>query len=133
MYSFFSLLFFFFFFFNDTATPEIYTLSLHDALPIFPADHAARPVPDRTELDALPHLPDPGVELGPECEQRGDRLLRVGDAPVGEGTGGGVAVGVEAELEAADLESDVERLVEIRFLAEHLGPPRLRRSEVGRG
>src|SRR2546430_17636620 len=28
-------LFFFFFFFNDTATTEIYTLSLHDALPIF--------------------------------------------------------------------------------------------------
>src|SRR5215217_1869090 len=27
--------FFFFFFFNDTATTEIYTLSLHDALPIF--------------------------------------------------------------------------------------------------
>src|SRR2546430_5231359 len=26
------------FFFNDTATTEIYTLSLHDALPIFPAD-----------------------------------------------------------------------------------------------
>src|SRR5438552_7576433 len=25
----------FFFFFNDTATPEIYTLSLHDALPIY--------------------------------------------------------------------------------------------------
>src|SRR2546430_7654845 len=29
-----SFLFFFFFFFNDTATTEIYTLSLHDALPI---------------------------------------------------------------------------------------------------
>src|SRR3990170_8720823 len=29
--------FFFFFFFNDTATTEIYTLSLHDALPISPA------------------------------------------------------------------------------------------------
>src|SRR5260370_32657305 len=28
------LLFFFFFFFNDTATTEIYPLSLHDALPI---------------------------------------------------------------------------------------------------
>ena len=27
-----------FFFFNDTATTEIYTLSLHDALPIYP-DH----------------------------------------------------------------------------------------------
>src|SRR2546430_17466346 len=29
------VLFFFFFFFNDTATTEIYTLSLHDALPIW--------------------------------------------------------------------------------------------------
>src|SRR2546426_9796815 len=28
------LSYFFFFFFNDTATTEIYTLSLHDALPI---------------------------------------------------------------------------------------------------
>src|SRR2546426_6260302 len=27
-----------FFFFNDTATTEIYTLSLHDALPIFQGD-----------------------------------------------------------------------------------------------
>ena len=31
----FFFLFFFFFFFNDTATTEIYTLSLHDALPIW--------------------------------------------------------------------------------------------------
>src|SRR5215203_7537157 len=30
---------FFFFFFNDTATTEIYTLSLHDALPISPPPH----------------------------------------------------------------------------------------------
>src|SRR5258708_9612010 len=30
------LVIFFIFFFNDTATTEIYTLSLHDALPIFP-------------------------------------------------------------------------------------------------
>src|SRR6266852_2668952 len=30
----FSFFFFLFFFFNDTATTEIYTLSLHDALPI---------------------------------------------------------------------------------------------------
>src|SRR2546422_9252735 len=44
-----------FFFFNDTATTEIYTLSLHDALPIsYPWDsallascHARRPSPDR--------------------------------------------------------------------------------------
>src|SRR6266571_9161077 len=31
-----------FFFFNDTATTEIYTLSLHDALPIFQARAPAR-------------------------------------------------------------------------------------------
>src|SRR5258705_6962593 len=37
----FFLLLFFFFFFNDTATTEIYTLSLHDALPIY---QVSRPV-----------------------------------------------------------------------------------------
>src|SRR3712207_7040111 len=31
-----------FFFFNDTATTEIYTLSLHDALPISRAQHHER-------------------------------------------------------------------------------------------
>src|SRR2546426_9303880 len=45
-----TLIFFFFFFFNDTATTEIYTLSLHDALPIWHVrfaaerDHAAAAV-----------------------------------------------------------------------------------------
>src|SRR3712207_7050135 len=34
-----SISFSLFFFFNDTATTEIYTLSLHDALPISPAHH----------------------------------------------------------------------------------------------
>src|SRR6266702_8599615 len=32
---------YFFFFFNDTATTEIYTLSLHDALPISPPNGSA--------------------------------------------------------------------------------------------
>src|SRR2546430_10378492 len=36
------LLFFIFFFFNDTATTEIYTLSLHDALPILRPNDGAR-------------------------------------------------------------------------------------------
>src|SRR2546430_4326452 len=31
-----------FFFFNDTATTEIYTLSLHDALPISPLERVGR-------------------------------------------------------------------------------------------
>src|SRR5258708_23464564 len=33
-----------FFFFNDTATTEIYTLSLHDALPIFQSKGSMHPV-----------------------------------------------------------------------------------------
>src|SRR5687768_18222669 len=36
-----------FFFFNDPATPEIYTLSLHDALPIYPSQA------DRDRYDRL--------------------------------------------------------------------------------
>src|ERR1039458_7387093 len=37
-----------FFFFNDTATTEIYTLSLHDALPIYPRQAAGeRQIPHR--------------------------------------------------------------------------------------
>src|SRR5258708_22486915 len=39
-----SSLIFFFFFFNDTATTEIYTLSLHDALPISGTGPGMRPV-----------------------------------------------------------------------------------------
>src|SRR5688572_32643522 len=35
-------MFIFFFFFNDPSTTEIYTLSLHDALPICSAAHAPR-------------------------------------------------------------------------------------------
>src|SRR2546430_17064781 len=41
---------FFFFFFNDTATTEIYTLSLHDALPISFAQQALR-LPVVTQLE----------------------------------------------------------------------------------
>src|SRR5215469_5304614 len=46
--------FFFFFFFNDTATTEIYTLSLHDALPNSPLGLShlrARAAPDRGPRD----------------------------------------------------------------------------------
>src|SRR5688572_32764804 len=43
-----------FFFFNDTSTTEIYTLSLHDALPIYAAQSTRR-LPDRTRKRAL-HL-----------------------------------------------------------------------------
>src|SRR5947208_13179367 len=42
--------FLFFFFFNDTATTEIYTLSLHDALPISAGEHGL-PARDRDGVD----------------------------------------------------------------------------------
>src|SRR5256886_9539570 len=45
-----------FFFFNDTATTEIYTLSLHDALPIFapaPRGHARQLRPGTGKMTQL--------------------------------------------------------------------------------
>src|SRR5256885_5483074 len=69
--------FFFFFFFNDTATTEIYTLSLHDALPIS-ADHGdARihhPPAAAADLRRAPdrrHRHPPGLPAG--VGQRRDR------------------------------------------------------------
>src|SRR5947209_17245357 len=46
-------IFFFFFFFNDTATTEIYTLSLHDALPI--CRHRQRPRQRRLGMGLRSH------------------------------------------------------------------------------
>src|SRR3712207_7918309 len=46
-----------FFFFNDTATTEIYTLSLHDALPIFAAlvtpSFASSGILDNNQISAI--------------------------------------------------------------------------------
>src|SRR5438477_9339541 len=48
--------FFFFFFFNDPATTEIYTLSLHDALPIwFHACDRSKHRPNCNELGNRPN------------------------------------------------------------------------------
>src|SRR5438132_11950238 len=55
---------FFFFFFNDTATTEIYTLSLHDALPICTIR--------RRTLSAFQPSVGP-VELFRHCQVRGRR------------------------------------------------------------
>src|SRR3712207_8253433 len=59
-----------FFFFNDTATTEIYTLSLHDALPISAGGaraHGAEPVRRR------------GLSLGRRGDARRARLRRAAD------------------------------------------------------
>src|SRR5215211_9465630 len=57
---------FFFFFFNDTATTEIYTLSLHDALPIF-ADGVAV----RVEVE-IPHVPVRRTDRGLHRQRRSE-------------------------------------------------------------
>src|SRR5436190_7314251 len=46
----------FFFFFNDPATTEIYTLSLHDALPILTAVELAQALPGPAEPVSVPEL-----------------------------------------------------------------------------
>src|SRR5256885_11989913 len=51
---------YFFFFFNDTATTEIYTLSLHDALPI--CDDPGRADPEERGNDRVPGVRVRGVE-----------------------------------------------------------------------
>src|SRR3712207_7110529 len=78
---------FFFFFFNDTATTEIYTLSLHDALPIcgeggdlVPVDHAGLGehqmvgvVVDADQL-GLPALAAAGAAQGLRSEEHTSEL-----------------------------------------------------------
>src|SRR2546422_2892525 len=77
-------MFFFFFFFNDTATTEIYTLSLHDALPISRAAARLRRALGSRRADAAPHRPGGrrcdlgGVERGPGFDGPADAARPVG-------------------------------------------------------
>src|SRR2546429_9750310 len=48
--------YFFFFFFNDTATTEIYTLSLHDALPILRGTIFGKPANPEEAAEMLRQL-----------------------------------------------------------------------------
>src|SRR3712207_9382648 len=61
------------FFFNDTATTEIYTLSLHDALPIYAVQALQQSQqPQPAVLAALEQVPDP-VAAGRAQERRRGR------------------------------------------------------------
>src|SRR2546428_5235230 len=63
---------FFFFFFNDTATTEIYTLSLHDALPICCSVSPGHPVEIRRHAKRLRLRKD---ELLPRANAVGSELV----------------------------------------------------------
>src|SRR2546426_8349867 len=54
---------FYLFFFNDTATTEIYTLSLHDALPICGAAHALLLLVGLLALQGPARVQQPAVQL----------------------------------------------------------------------
>src|SRR5947208_7928448 len=54
--------FFVFFFFNDTATTEIYTLSLHDALPISDPPRLHDPGHQHAQQPGVPALPARGLD-----------------------------------------------------------------------
>src|SRR5688572_32058679 len=62
---------FFFFFFNDTATTEIYTLSLHDALPISVRQLQSISPRCRRERDLIePRMTDDRLAFERACEDR---------------------------------------------------------------
>src|SRR2546421_4336382 len=69
---------FLFFFFNDTATTEIYTLSLHDALPILvgPLLRAAGVYHAEPQLVAMPDDPR-SEEHTSELQSRSDLVCRL--------------------------------------------------------
>src|SRR2546422_3119912 len=61
----------FFFFFNDTATTEIYTLSLHDALPISTGAASCRRVLRvGSRIRRYPRAPRRAPRIGPRCTSR---------------------------------------------------------------
>src|SRR3712207_8472549 len=65
------------FFFNDTATTEIYTLSLHDALPIYAHQRRAGVLHDR------PHVGEVEVDEPRDRDQVGDALDALAQDVVG--------------------------------------------------
>src|SRR5712675_974924 len=64
------------FFFNDTATTEIYTLSLHDALPIFRRRRGSR-LARPTDRDPGPSTPSRSEEHTSELQSRLQLVCRL--------------------------------------------------------
>src|SRR5256885_3890041 len=62
----------FFFFFNDTATTEIYTLSLHDALPICLLHGDCITISGQTIAQTLAGVPD--EPPNPQIDRKSTRL-----------------------------------------------------------
>src|SRR3712207_7548567 len=87
-----------FFFFNDTATTEIYTLSLHDALPIYRPHHLRF----EDELRAVRRAALRGARLEPGGVRAGHRDP---EHPLGVGAAGGGGRRRRSEEHTSELQS----------------------------
>src|SRR2546428_6358331 len=67
----------FFFFFNDTATTEIYTLSLHDALPISFLSNVGLAVSDWAKQNRVLFVAARSEEHTSELQSRSDLVCRL--------------------------------------------------------
>src|SRR5208282_6740986 len=98
---------FFFFFFNDTATTEIYTLSLHDALPIFARG-------DQRQLQVGTQRPGSHAHLLDDADLREPVFHEVSSA----------------EIESVEARNLVEPLVEVVKACDRPGLVRFVRTET---
>src|SRR5256885_17250081 len=111
------------FFFNDTATTEIYTLSLHDALPIYSASNRpsaksqARAWREGRDMGAACAVATGGLNALRSCAGEGIRqLLDIGLQCARPGVGQGVPVGciqIDHLLAAPGLGGAHQRVVQI--------------------
>src|SRR3712207_9510319 len=88
----------FLFFFNDTATTEIYTLSLHDALPIW---NLANTTGDDTISCQAPYCDSVTVNV----TETAPYLMAGVDAPGGEADEDQVTIRVRSEEHTSELQS----------------------------
>src|SRR5260370_35730539 len=95
-----------FFFFNDTATTEIYTLSLHDALPIFL---------DGGDVEIRRH---DAVRLH-GGGNHGDRVLALGHGGVWKGCG----IGDRSEEHTSELQSHLNLVCRLLLEKKKNRPP----------
>src|SRR6476661_9666591 len=105
-----------FFFFNDTATTEIYTLSLHDALPICDVLEDGHVRPDRVGLEDhgnaallarhVAALPRRIHRLAGQHDAAAGGLLEAGDRAQGRGLAAAGRAKQGEKLAARDAEAD---------------------------
>src|SRR3712207_376401 len=122
------------FFFNDTATTEIYTLSLHDALPISALDAVPwDPAAEVSPVEGRPRIAVAGgaaftfgyAENTELLEAAGAEVVTVDplrDEALPESTAGLVVGGGFPEVHAADLSANETLRADIAELAARGGP-----------